>query len=98
MMLAWVGFLSQAALVVVLFLFSHNRTFTTKIIHAAVWLLTKLHIVKKPEETSQKVKDQLEFYIENNKAMQGNPRMSIKIYICTVLQLTALFSRSLFYL
>ncbi len=92
MMLAWVGFLSQAALVVVLFLFSHNRTFTTKIIHAAVWLLTKLHIVKKPEETSQKVKDQLEFYIENNKAMQGNPRMSIKIYICTVLQLTALFS------
>ena len=91
-MLAWVGFLSQAALVVVLFLFSHNRTFTTKIIHAAVWLLTKLHIVKKPEETSQKVKDQLEFYMENNKAMQGNPRMSIKIYFCTVLQLTALFS------
>ena len=92
MMLAWIGFLSQAALVVILFLFSHNRTFTTKIIHAVIWILTKLHIVKKPEETSQKVKDQLEFYIENNKAMQGNPRMSIKIYLCTALQLTALFS------
>lgn len=91
MALAFIGFLSQAGIVVVLLLFTHSPKFTTKLIHCAVWLLTRLHIVKKPAETSEKVKNQLEFYIANNKAMMGNKQMRAKIYGCTLIQLTALF-------
>ena len=92
MALAFIGFLCQAGIVVFVFFFTHNRIVTTKIIDGLLWLLSKLHIVKKPEETGKKVKDQLEFYIQNNKAMQGNRRMSIRIYGYTLIQLTALFS------
>lgn len=91
MALAFIGFLSQSAVVVVLILFTRSPTFTTKMIHGLVWLLTKLHIVKKPKEISEKVKGQLEFYIENNKAMLGNRRMRAKTYGYTLIQLTALF-------
>lgn len=91
MALAFIGFAAQAAIVIVLLLFTHSPRFTTKLIHCTVWLLTKLHIVKKPEETSQKVKNQLEFYLQNNRAMQGNKQMRAKIYGYTLVQLTALF-------
>ncbi|NLJ30778.1 MAG: flippase-like domain-containing protein [Clostridiales bacterium] len=91
MALAFIGFIAQAAVVVVLLLFTHSPRFTTKLIHWAVWLLTKLHIVKKPEETSRKVKSQLEFYLKNNQAMQGNRRMRVTVYGITLVQLTALF-------
>ena len=91
MALAFIGFLSQAAIVVVLLLFTRSPAFTTKMIHGVVWLLTKCHVVKHPEEISEKVKGQLEFYIENNKAMLGNKRMRAKIYGYTLVQLTALF-------
>lgn len=46
--LALVGFLAQAALVLLLFLFSVSRTFTTKLIQFFFWLLSRLHLVKRP--------------------------------------------------
>lgn len=91
MALAVIGFLAQAAVVVVLLLFTRSPAFTTKIIHGAVWLLTRVHIVKRPEETSEKVKSQLEFYIENNRAMRSNREVMAKLYGYTAVQLTALF-------
>lgn len=92
MPLALVGFVSQAAVVVLLFLFSTNRVLTTKIIHGVFWLLSKLHIVKNPEATSQKVEQQMQFYLDNNKSMNHNARMTFKLYGLTVLQLTSLFA------
>lgn len=90
--LAVIGFLYQAASVLLLLLFTYSPKFTTKLIRAAVWLLTKVHIVKKPEETREKVKGQLQFYLDNNKAMKGNRRLTVRIYGYTFLQLLALFS------
>lgn len=92
MALAFIGFACQAGVVVVVALFTYNRALTTKLINFVVWLLTKLHIVKKPREVSKKVQNQLEFYISNNKAMQGNRILSAKLYGFTVVQLTALFA------
>ncbi|MCI1966176.1 MAG: flippase-like domain-containing protein [Oscillospiraceae bacterium] len=91
MALAFVGFLYQAAVVIALFLFSYSPGFTTKIIHGAVWLLTRAHLVKNPEETGEKVRGQLQFYLENNRAIQGKWLLRVKIYAFTFLQLTALF-------
>lgn len=92
MALAFIGFLCQAGVVVVLFFFSHNRSLTMKLINGLMWLLTKLHIVKKPEETGKKIKDQFDFYVESNKAMQGDRKRSLKVYAYTFVQLTALFA------
>lgn len=91
MALAIIGFAAQAAIVVLLLLFTRSPRFTTRLIHRAVWLLTRLHFMKRPEEISRKVKNQLEFYLQSNKAMQGNRRMREKVYACTFVQLTALF-------
>lgn len=91
MALAFVGFLYQAAVVIALVLFSYSPGFTTKIIRGVVWVLTKVRVVKKPEETGKKVRDQLQFFLENNRAIQGKRSLGIKIYGFTVLQLTALF-------
>ena len=92
MPLALVGFGAQAGIVLLLLLFSTNRKLTTKLIDGVFWLLSKLHIVKKPEETSEKVKTQLEFYLDNNKQMNHNLRMSLTLYGLTFLQMTVLFS------
>ncbi|XOQ47543.1 MAG: Phosphatidylglycerol lysyltransferase [Eubacteriales bacterium] len=92
MALAVVGFFYQSAVVVLLFLFAHSPRFTTKLIEGGVKLLTKLHIVKNPEETGEKVKNQLAFYLKNNKLMQGDRLMKARIYGYTVTELTAVFA------
>ncbi len=90
--LALVGFLSQAASVLLLFLFSVSRTFTSKLIQFFFWLLSKLHLVKHPEEKSKRIHAQLESYLDNNKAMNHNWKLSLQLYGLTLLELTVLFS------
>lgn len=90
--LALVGFLAQAALVLLLFLFSVSRTFTTKLIQFFFWLLSRLHLVKRPEEKSKRVHAQLESYLNNNKSMNHNWKLSLQLYGLSFLELTVLFS------
>lgn len=92
MALAFIGFACQAGIVVVVALFTYNRPLTTKVIKGIVWLLKKFRITKDPEKMSQKVQSQLEFYIDNNRAMKGNHLMNAKLYGYTALQLTAIFA------
>lgn len=92
MALAFIGFLCQSAIVVLLLLFVKSPKFTTKLINGVIWILTKVRIVKNPKEVSEKVHSQLKFYIKNNRALQGNKLTMVKIYIYTVIQLTALFA------
>lgn len=91
MALAFIGFLAQSAVVVLLLLFTHSPRFTARLLRGAVSLLARLHIVKKPEEAHEKVKSQLEFYTRTNRMMQGNRSMGAKIYGYTFIQLTVLF-------
>ncbi len=92
MALAVIGLVYQAASVLLLLLFTYCPDFTTKLIEGVVWLLTKVRLVKKPEETREKVKNQLRFYLDNNRAMQGNRRLTARIYGYTFVQLTASFA------
>ena len=92
MALAVIGLIYQAASVLLLLLFTYCPDFTTKLIRGIVWLLTKVHLVKKPEETREKVKNQLRFYLDNNRAMQGDRRLTARVYGYTFVQLTALFA------
>lgn len=92
MSLALIGFVSQSFVVVMLFLFSVNRKFTTKIIHAVFFLLQKLKILKRAENAASKLEEQLQFYLQNSKAIAQNKKLSRALYSLTFLQLTAIFS------
>ncbi len=92
MALAFIGFLCQAAVVVLLLLFTHSPGFTTRLIGGAVWALTKLRLVRRPEETRRKVRGQLQFYLENNRALKDDRALSARLYGFTLAQLTASFA------
>lgn len=92
MSLAIIGFISQSFIVVLLFLFSLNREFTSKIINFFFNVLSKLHIIKNPDDTSKKLEIQLDFYLKNNKSMSKNHKLTLKLYMLTFLQITLLFS------
>lgn len=92
MALAVIGFVYQAAIVAILALFTYSPRFTTKLIGGIVWLLTRIRLVKDPQQTSKNVQDQLQFYIESNKAMKDSRALTARVYGCTLVQLTALFS------
>lgn len=92
MALAFIGFVYQAATVAALLLFSYSPGVTTRLIRGVIWVLKKVRLVKKPEETEKKVKDQLSFYLENNRALSGSRKLGARVYGYTLVQLTALFS------
>ncbi len=91
MSLALIGFLCQSFIVVLLLLFSINKTFTTKVIKLVFSFLSKIHIVKNPEKTAESLETQLQFYLNNNKALNRNHRFALKLYLMTFVQLTLLF-------
>ncbi len=92
MALAVIGFVYQAAVVAVLALFTFSPGFTTRLIEGVVWLLTRIRVVKDPQQTSRHVRDQLQFYLESNRQMKDSRALTARVYGCTLVQLTALFS------
>ncbi len=89
--LTLIGFFSQCFTVVLLLLFYINKSFTTKIIECFITLLSKIKIIKNADKYIKKIKNELNFFLENNKSMRGNIKLSIKLYFFTFLQLTFLF-------
>lgn len=89
--LTLIGFFSQCFTVVLLLLFYINKSFTTKIIEFFIKLLSKIKIIKNADKYIKKIKNELNFFLENNKSMRGNIKLSIKLYLFTFLQLTFLF-------
>lgn len=92
MALAFVGFVYQAVTVAVLLLFTFCPRIAEKLSFFVIWLFSKLHIVKNAEDAREKVRSQLDFYGKNNRAMQGNRMLRLRVFGLTLLQLTALFS------
>lgn len=93
---AFIGFITQAFTIGLLALFSFNKTITDKIINAVLFLLSKLRIIKNPKQVGDKFRDQLNFYLENNKNLQKDKKLSRKLYFFSFLQITILFSVSFF--
>lgn len=91
MPLALIGFLVQSFIVILLLLFSLNRKFTTKLISIVFKLLAKVHIIKDPDKTSKNVETQLDYYIDNNKAMNKNFKLTLKLYLTTFVQFTIFY-------
>lgn len=91
MSLALIGFLIQSSIVILLLLFSLSRRVTTRLLNIIFKLLAKIHIIKNPKEASQKMEKQLNYYINNNKAMNKNYKLTLELYFSTFFQLTAYY-------
>lgn len=87
-----IGIISQSFTLLLLILFYINKNFTTKIIHAVFYVLSKFKIIKNPEKSIKSVEDQLNSFVENNSKMRINKQSSMKLYLYSFLQLTFLFS------
>lgn len=91
-----IGFLSQAIIVTILILISVSKTVTDRIIDLMKFILPKLKFIKNPDEIIKSTKQQLDSYIENNKAMNKKIKLTLSMYILTLSELIILFSVPLF--
>ena len=90
--LALFGFLSHLVVVVFMFIFSFNKKLASSIINFFFRLLTKIKIIKNPEEKKEKLEEQMEFFHESNSKLYENKKLLVASCALTILQLTFLFS------
>ena len=90
--LALFGFLSHLVVVVFMFIFSFNKKLASSIINFFFRLLTRIKIIKDPEEKKEKLEEQMEFFHESNSKLYENKKLLVASCALTVLQLTFLFS------
>lgn len=89
--LALFGFLSQAVVIVGLLLFSFNQKITHKLLTFIFTLLSKLHIIKNADTKIKGLEEQLSSFHECNRQLYKNRKLVLETYVCTVIQLTAMF-------
>ncbi len=92
MLFSLIGLLSQCLIIFVFIIFCINRNLTLKIILIISGLLSKIKIIKNPEETNKKIEKQLNFFLECNNSMNKNKPLIFRLYIFTFLQITSFFS------
>lgn len=90
--LAIFGFVSHAAVIIVLYMFSFNRKWTTSFIGGIFNFLSKIKIIKNPEEKSKNITNQLDFFHKSNTNLYKNKKMLLITCLLTVLQLTLIFT------
>lgn len=85
------GFISQSLVIILLFLFSFNRSITYKIIRTVFIWLEKFKLIKNVDEKISNVETQLNYFHSNNKDLYKNRKLVLEVYALTVFQLTCMF-------
>ena len=78
-------------LIVVLLLASFCKPITTKVVNAVIRFLSKIHVIKKPEEKIKSIDDTLTSFHDSNKTLNKNKELLIKVYAITAVQMIAYF-------
>lgn len=89
--LAIFGFVSHAIVIIALYVFSFNRKWTESVIGSIFKFLSKIKIIKNPEEKSQNLSNQIDFFHKSNTNLYKNKKMLLITCILTVTQLTLIF-------
>lgn len=89
--LAIFGFVSHAVVIVVLYTFSFNRRWTESVIGGIFKFLSRIKIIKNPEEKSQNISNQLDFFHKSNINLYKNRKMLMTTCLLTIAQLTLIF-------
>lgn len=86
-----VGFAAQIIMIVILLLASFAKKITTTIVNAVLRFLAKLHIIHNVDEKIKSIDETLATFHENNKALQKNKTLLVKVYVITAIQMTSFF-------
>ena len=86
-----VGFTAQIGMIVVLLLASYCKPLTSRIVNWFINIFGKLHIIKNPEEKKKSVENTLNSFHENNKTLNKNKELLIKVYAITAVQMISYF-------
>lgn len=89
--LAIFGFVSHAVVIVILYMFSFNRKWTKSVIGGIFNFLSKIKIIKNPEEKSDNITNQLDFFHKSNTNLYKNKKMLVITCLLTIIQLTLIF-------
>lgn len=85
------GFCSQAFVILLLFLFSFNKSITLKIIRFIFSLLGKLKIIKESQKKINDLEVQIEYFHLSNTNLYKNPYLLLQSYFYTFIQITSMF-------
>lgn len=91
LVLTIIGFTVQCAMCAALILASFATKFTSKLVGGLFNLLSKLHIVKNPEEKKAHLDVQLNTFHDCNRTLYKNKKIVVQVFILTFLQMTAFF-------
>ncbi len=90
--LVTVGFIINTFVIVLLFMLAFFRAATSKLAHALIRLLGKLHIIKDVDDKLEYIDRELDTYYENFMFIKSKPVMILKMFLVTVVQLLMYFS------
>lgn len=89
--LASFGFISHAVVIIFVYMFSFKQKLTKKFICGIFNFLSKIKLIKKPEERYKRLEEQLVFFHQSNSKLYKNKKMLVSTCILTTLQLTSIF-------
>ena len=85
------GFCSQAFVIIAILFLSFNKCLTYKIIYKLFKMLSKIKIIKNPEQKIENVKTQLDYFHKNNNSLYKNQALVLESYVLTAMQITCMF-------
>ena len=90
--LVFIGFLINTGVMLFLFAICFFKNLTQKIVFGVIHFLTKLKILKKPDEIASRVEKELTEFHEGFLLLRKHIRMMCTTFLLTALQLTVQFS------
>lgn len=89
--LALFGFLSHVIIVCFMFIFSFNKSLASSIVGFFFKILSKIKIIKNPEEKREKIQEQITFFHDSNSKLYKNKKLLFITCLLTFTQLTLIF-------
>ena len=94
MTLVILGCVSQSIMILLIAFFTTKKELTLQLVAWSLSTLARFKLLKNPKEKLATIEEQMNVYVENNKAIGENPKLTLKAFGLTCMQLTALFSIS----
>lgn len=94
MNLVILGCVSQSLVVLLIAFFTMKKNLTLRFISFILNTLAKFNLVAAPRQKMENIRKQMDIYVENNKAIGENPKLTLKALFLTFLQFTTMFSIS----
>lgn len=86
-----IGIMFQCFIVILILLFTINKTFVLNIFKFFLILLSKIKVIKNCNEILSNTESKLDFFVRSNKFINKNKKANLKLYWYTFLQITFLF-------